>query len=30
MFPVKNGSKKGDDLSKLLFSVAFEYDMRRV
>jgi len=30
MFPVKNGLKKGDALSKLLFSFALEYDMKRV
>jgi hypothetical protein len=30
MFPVKNGSKKGDALSPLLFNFALEYAIRRV
>jgi hypothetical protein len=30
MFPIKNGLKKGDVLSPLLFNFALEYDIRRV
>jgi len=29
-FPVRNGLKKGDALSSLLFNFALEYDIRRV
>ena len=30
MFPIKNGFKRGDALSPLLFNFAFEYAIRRV
>ena len=30
MFPIKNGLKKGDALSPLLFNFALEYAIRRV
>ena len=30
MFPVKNGLKQGDALTKLLFNFAFEYAIKRV
>jgi hypothetical protein len=30
MFPIKNGVKKGDALSQLLFNFALEYAIRRV
>jgi hypothetical protein len=30
MFPFKNGLKRGDALSQLLFKFALEYAMRRV
>ena len=29
MFPIRNGLKKGDDLSPLLFNCALEYTIRR-
>jgi hypothetical protein len=30
MFPIKNGSKQGDNLSALFFNFALEYAIRRV
>ena len=30
MFPIRNGLKKGDTLSPLLFNFALEYAIRRV
>jgi hypothetical protein len=29
-FPIQNGLKQGDDLSKLLFNFALEYTIRKV
>ena len=30
MFPIRNGLKRGDTLSPLLFNFALDYDIRRV